>query len=157
MDRGVCWATVQGLTQKSDTTEHKNTWITRPSGSLLCLPPPLPEVLFLHTHICCYRCSVAMSCLTLLWPLWTVAHQAPLFMGCPRQEDWSGLPFPSLGDLPNPGIKPTSAWQAGSLTLSLQGSPYTPTVPSMRLTIALITESSSPTLYWKLHQGRDHI
>ena len=36
---------------------------------------------------------------------WTVAHQAPLSMGFPRQEYWSGLPFPSPGDLPDPGIK----------------------------------------------------
>ena len=39
---------------------------------------------------------------------WTVARQAPLLMGFPRQEYWSGLPFPSPGDLPDPGIKPTS-------------------------------------------------
>ena len=37
---------------------------------------------------------------------WTVAHQAPLSMGFPRQEYWSGLPFPPSGDLPDPGIKP---------------------------------------------------
>ena len=37
--------------------------------------------------------------------LWTVSHQAPLSMGFPRQEYWSGLPFPSPGDLLNPGIK----------------------------------------------------
>ena len=37
---------------------------------------------------------------------WTVAHQAPLSMGFPRQEYWSGFPFPSPGDLPYPGIKP---------------------------------------------------
>ena len=37
-----------------------------------------------------------------------VAHQAPLSMGFSRQEYWSGLPFPPLGDLPNPGIKPKS-------------------------------------------------
>ena len=36
---------------------------------------------------------------------WTVASQAPLFMGFSRQEYWSRLPFPSPGDLPNPGIK----------------------------------------------------
>ena len=36
---------------------------------------------------------------------WTVAHQAPLSMGFSRQEYWSGLPFPSPGNLPNPGIK----------------------------------------------------
>ena len=39
---------------------------------------------------------------------WTVAHQAPLSMGFSRQEYWSGPPFPPAGDLPNPGIKPTS-------------------------------------------------
>ena len=39
---------------------------------------------------------------------WTVARQAPLSMGFPRQEYWSGLPFPSPGALPDPGIEPTS-------------------------------------------------
>ena len=39
---------------------------------------------------------------------WTVAHQAPLSMGFSRQECWSGLSSPPPGDLPNPGIKPTS-------------------------------------------------
>ena len=39
---------------------------------------------------------------------WTVAYQAPPSMGFSRQEYWSGLPFPSPGDLPNPGIKPGS-------------------------------------------------
>ena len=40
--------------------------------------------------------------------LGTVVHQAPLFMGFPRQEHWGGLPFPPPGDLPDPGIKPAS-------------------------------------------------
>ena len=44
---------------------------------------------------------------------WTVVRQAPLFMGFPRQEYWSGLPFPPLGNSPNPGIKPTSPALAG--------------------------------------------
>ena len=48
---------------------------------------------------------VAKSCLTLATP-WTVARQAPLSMGFSRQEYWSGLPFPSPGDLPDPGIEP---------------------------------------------------
>ena len=48
----------------------------------------------------------ALLCLTAI--PWTVAHQAPLSMGFSRQEYWSGLPFPSPGDLPNPGIKPVS-------------------------------------------------
>ena len=47
---------------------------------------------------------------------WTVAHQAPLSMGFSRKEYWSGLPFPSPGDLPNPGIEPRSpTLQADSL------------------------------------------
>ena len=41
---------------------------------------------------------------------WTVAHKAPLCMGFPRQEYWSGLPLPSSGDLPNPGIEPALLW-----------------------------------------------
>ena len=39
---------------------------------------------------------------------WTVAHQAPLSMGFSRQEYWSGLPCPPPGDLPDPGIEPSS-------------------------------------------------
>ena len=55
---------------------------------------------------------------------WTVPHQPPLSMGFPRQEYWSGLPFPSPGDLPDSGIDPAfSAWQEDSLLLSHQGSP----------------------------------
>ena len=56
--------------------------------------------------------------------LWTLARQAPLFMGFSRQEYWGGLPFPSPRDLPNPGIKPrTPALQANSLLTELQGKP----------------------------------
>jgi len=44
---------------------------------------------------------------------WTVAHQAPLSMGFPRQEHWSGLPFPSSTDLPNPRIELVSLVLAG--------------------------------------------
>ena len=48
---------------------------------------------------------------------WTVARQAPLSMGFSRQESWSGLPFPSPGDRPNPGIEPGSpALQADALS-----------------------------------------
>ena len=51
-------------------------------------------------------CRVAQSCLTLCNP-WTVARQVPLSMGLSRQECWSGLPLPTPGDLPDPGIDPT--------------------------------------------------
>ena len=49
---------------------------------------------------------------------WTVALQAPLSMGFPRQEYWSGLPFPSPGNLSNPGIKPVSLALAGIFPVS---------------------------------------
>ena len=55
---------------------------------------------------------------------WTVAHQAPLSMGFSRQEQWSGLSFPSPGDLPDLGIKPRSpALQADALTSEPTGKP----------------------------------
>ena len=62
--------------------------------------------------------------LTFVTP-WTVTHQAPLSMGFSRQECWSGLLFPSPGDLLDPRIQPTSpALQVYSLPLSHQGSPW---------------------------------
>ena len=55
---------------------------------------------------------------------WTVAHQAPPSIGFSRQEYWSGLPFPSPGDLPDPGIEPRSpALQAAALTSQPPGKP----------------------------------
>ena len=56
---------------------------------------------------------------------WTIAYQAPLSMGFPRQGHWSGLPFPSPGDIPDPGIEPASpALQEDSRPLaSHQGNP----------------------------------
>ena len=56
-------------------------------------------------------CLVSKSCPTLLTP-WTVVCQAPLSMGFPKQEHWSGLPFPSR-DFPDPGIQPTFPVLAG--------------------------------------------
>ena len=55
---------------------------------------------------------------------WTVACQAPLSMGFSRQEDWSELPFPPPGDLPRPGIEPSSpALQVDSLSTELSEKP----------------------------------
>ena len=60
--------------------------------------------------------------------VWTVAHQAPLSMKFSRQEYWNGLPFPSPGDLPNPGIKPvSSALEADALISEPPGKIYFPT------------------------------
>ena len=64
---------------------------------------------------------VTKSCPTLA-VLWTIDHQAPLFMGFYRQEYWSWLPFPSPENLPNPGIEPASpVVQVDSLPLSRAG------------------------------------
>ena len=70
-------------------------------------------------------CAWVLTCFSHIWLFgasWTVARQAPLSMGFSRQEYWSGLPLPSPGDLPGPGIEPMSVcllhWQAGSLPLA---------------------------------------
>ena len=66
--------------------------------------------------------SVTQSCLTLCDLLDYIAHQAPLSMGFSRKEYWSGFPFPSPGDLPDPQIEPRSiALQADSLPTELPG------------------------------------
>ena len=59
----------------------------------------------------------SLSCARLFATPWTIAHQAPLPMEFSRQEYWSGLPFPSPGELPDAGIKPRSpALQVDALT-----------------------------------------
>ena len=66
----------------------------------------------------------SLSHVQLFATLWTVAHQAPPSMGFSRQEYWGGLPFPSPGDLPNPGIEPRSpTLQADALTSEPPGKP----------------------------------
>ena len=66
--------------------------------------------------------EVAQSCPTLCNPMDSGPHQAPLFMGFSRQEYWSGLPFLSPWNLPDPGIEPRSpVFQANSLTSELPG------------------------------------
>ena len=62
---------------------------------------------------------VTKSCLTLVTP-WTISCQAPLSMGFPRQEYWSGLPFLSPGYLPTSGTEPgLPALQADSLPITM--------------------------------------
>ena len=65
---------------------------------------------------------------------WAVAYQAPLSMEFSRQEYWSGLPFPSPGDLPYPGIKPRSpALQVNFLSAEPQGKPNNTGVGSLSI------------------------
>ena len=87
----------------------------------LRLSPSCVNLASIFSIINCGGGLVTKLCLTLSTP-WTAAHQAPLSMGCSRQGYWSGLPFPSPGDLPDPKIEPRSpALQADSLPTELQG------------------------------------
>ena len=92
--------------------------LSKVTEKLLYNIPSLP-----HWYLLCSL--VAKSCPNLCNP-WTVAHQAPLSMDFSRQEYWSGLPFPPLGDLPHPGIKFISpALAGGFFTTEPPGKPYT--------------------------------
>ena len=66
----------------------------------------------------------SLSLVRLFATPWTVAYRAPPSMGFSRQEYWSGVPFPSPGDLPDPGIEPRSPeFQADALTSEPPGKP----------------------------------
>ena len=97
---------------------------------------------YLYSLLLLLRC---FSCVQLSATPWTVAHQAPLFMGFSRQEQWSGLPWPPLGDLPDPGIKPTFL-----MSPALAGGFFTTSsakeAPSLQLILYLVLYASfSPT------------
>ena len=81
----------------------------------------------------------SLSCVRLFVTPWTVAHQAPPSMEFSRQEYWSGLPFPSPRDLPNPETEPVSLsllhWQVHSSLLSqLESPPHTKSLFSCSVT-----------------------
>ena len=94
-----------------------------------------------------YLCSVSRSVVSDSVTQWTVAHQAPLSIGFLRQEYWCGLPFPSPGDLPNPGIEPgSSALRADSLPLRHQASPITYVRDDNFSTIFISSQIKTPEL-----------
>ena len=64
--------------------------------------------LYLYKYQYKYVAATVLNCIQLCATPWAVARQAPLSMEFSRQESWSGSPFPTLGDLPYPGIEPTS-------------------------------------------------
>ena len=81
-------------------------------------PTPYNKKLFYRS-----KCQ-SISCVCLFVTPWTKAHQGPLSMEFSRQEYWTGCPFSSPGDLPNPGIKPRSPLlQADSLWSEPTGNP----------------------------------
>ena len=88
---------------------------------LLSHEPCLNVCVCVCVCVCVYE---LLSHVQLFATPWTVAYQAPLSMGFSRQEYWSGLPFPSPGDLPNPGIEPRPpALQADALPSEPPGKP----------------------------------
>ena len=88
--------------QARETGVENRCWIIQPTVSAKF---PLHLINTKTLHACMLSC---FSGVQLFATLWTVALQAPLFVGFSRQEHWRGLPFPFPGDLPNPGIKPGS-------------------------------------------------
>ena len=99
-----------------------------PKGKKYRIIPLLQDCLHVRKHIFVNRhCVSVLSCVRLFVTLWAVARQAPLSMGFPRLEYWSGLPFPSPGGRLNPGVQPGCCllhWWAGSLALHCLGSPH---------------------------------
>ena len=71
-----------------------------------------------------YVYACALSCVQLFATSWTVTQQAPLSIGFPRQEYWSGLPLPSRGDLSSPHLLYHLHWQGILYQLSHQGSSF---------------------------------
>ena len=122
-----CW----GYTS-SEITIYQISWILPKANTRHCAQLSLDVLqvffsyhFYLWTRIDLWKKWQSLSHVWLFSTLWTVTHQVPLSMGFSRQEYWSGLSFPSPGDLPDPGIKPRSPilWQI-LYHLSYQGSPY---------------------------------
>ena len=107
--------------------ERLSPWVSRKKAALM-IQCPFKSQNCKIINSCCFKLLhvCVLSCFSVT--LWTVAHQAPLFLGFSRQECWSGLPCPFPGDLPDPGIKPRSLthlnWQVGSLPLVPHGKPF---------------------------------
>ena len=114
--------------KETDTTEWLN-WNE--------LDWKMPQLLFniVREEACVCVCSIMSSFAT----PWTVAHQAPLSRAFSRIH-WSGLPFPPLGDLPDPGIEPTSP--------ALVGGFFTTKQPGKPKICCCLVAQSCPTLSW---------
>ena len=112
----------EGSPLASDLLSYKSETLEQPvaAGLWPCLQGPEPTQLTVFSPLTWGVIGTRTS----VTP-WTGARQAPLSMGFSRQEHWSGLPFPSPGDLPDPGIEPKSpALQADSLPSEPPGKPF---------------------------------
>ena len=106
--------TEAGLLKTREVISELEKAINQPSNS---------NLLLVLQHLC-VRVLRHFSCVRFFVTPWTVAQKAPLSMRFSMQKYWSGLPFPTPGDLPDPETELSSpSWQAGSLPLSHQGSP----------------------------------
>ena len=113
----VCWLAVFGLLV--ETSYYKNIvqiYVIRYFFSGYLQPSTVSTLL-----ISCYCCCLVTVAPTSFVSLWAIAYEASLSMGFCRQEHWNVLPFPSPGDLPDPGIQPES--------LALEGGPSTTDPP----------------------------
>ena len=116
-----------GITLDLEGNELKNLTCLQTDNAFLCLYINILSHFWfivlkgsnwLRMHVC------MLSCVRLFVTPWTVAHQAPLSTEFYRQENWSGLPFPSPVDRPHPGIKLVSPALAGwFFTTELPGKP----------------------------------
>ena len=116
------WSGQSDKTEELRPQSHLQLWLSRGRATKCTPDPSMSYWLGDLSHLC--ACSVTSVMSNFFATLWTVAHQAPLSIGFLRQEYWSGLPFFSPRDLPDPGIKPRSpvslAFQVDSLLLSHQ-------------------------------------
>ena len=109
-----CATTIEACTPRARTQQQEATTVRSPCTAMKSTPPltssgekahaqqqrpSTAKIQSINVHA-----NLVQSCSSLCDP-WTVAHQAPLSMGFSRQKYWSGLPFPSPGDLPDPGTE----------------------------------------------------
>ena len=90
--------------------------------------------MYMYVCLCMYVCvhAQSLSCVLLFAAPWTIAYQAPLSMEISRQEYWSVLPFPTSGDLPDPGIEPVSL-----VSPALAGRFFTTVLPGMSMCVCV--------------------
>ena len=118
MDRGTWWAPVHRVTKSQTQLKQlsMHAYCAYINPNLLIYPL---VTISLFCMLVFSRSVMFDSAIP-----WTIAHQAPLSMGFSRQEYWSGQPFSSQGDLPDPGIKPGSpAMKADTLPSEPPGGP----------------------------------
>ena len=114
------------------------------SDSLIAQIPSFLKMIWCNIMCVCVCVFELLSRVRFLATPWTIARQAPLSMGFSRQEYWSGLPFPSPGDLPNLEIEPGSpALQADSLPSEPQGKPQN-TLLSLLLSRSVVSDYLQP-------------